>query len=105
MLSTADDEYIAFSQDLCEVIPWMIIVEKIHEHFPIVDTPPSLACRVYEDNQSCIKMPQSNKFTPRTKHIALKYQYFKSFHKVQTDLCPVLQDQYSAGGHTHKTSG
>ena len=36
---------------------------------------------VYEDNTSCIVMSQADKFTPRTKHITLKYHWFKKCAK------------------------
>ena len=34
---------------------------------------------VCNDNQSFIAMTKSDKFTPRTKHITLKYHNFRSF--------------------------
>jgi hypothetical protein len=34
---------------------------------------------VWEDNQSCIAMATSQKFTPWTKHIPLKYHHFKQY--------------------------
>ena len=80
-LSTAEAEYIALSQSLREAIPLMTLLEEIHEHFPVVIGPPNFICTVHEDNQSCIRMAQSDKFTPRTKHIALKYHHFRSFLK------------------------
>ena len=39
---------------------------------------PTFVCKVHEDNQLCITMAMSPKFTPRTKHIALKYHHFCS---------------------------
>jgi hypothetical protein len=36
-------------------------------------------CLVFEDNRSCIKVAESPKFTPRTKHIAIKYHHFRHF--------------------------
>ena len=38
-------------------------------------------CTIFEDNTSCITMAESQKFTPRTKHISLKYHWFRSFTK------------------------
>jgi len=34
---------------------------------------------VWEDNRRCIKVAESPKFTPRTKHVALKYHHFRQF--------------------------
>ena len=80
-LSTAEAEYIALSQALREVIPLMTLMEEIHPVFPVHITKPNFVCKVHEDNQSCIKMANSDKFTPRTKHIALKYHHFRSHIK------------------------
>ena len=80
-LSTAEAEYIALSSALREVIPLMTLMEEIHNIFPLHIMQPELVCSVHEDNQSCIKIANSTKFTPRTKHITLKYHHFKSFVK------------------------
>ena len=89
-LSTAEAEYIAFSQVLREVIPLMTLMEEIHLIFPVHITQPNFVCKVHEDNQSCIRMANSEKFTPRPKYIALKYHYFKSHvkqKKVSINYC------------------
>jgi len=80
-LSTAEAEYIALSQALREVIPLMTLMEEIHEIFPLHISKPNFVCKVHEDNQSCIKMASTDKFTPRTKHIALKFHHFRSHVK------------------------
>ncbi len=49
--------------------------------FPIHLPKPKLYCKVFEDNEACISMAKSLKFTPRTKHLALKYHHFKSWIK------------------------
>ena len=59
----------------------MTLMEEIHPVFPVHITKPNFVCKVHEDNQSCIKMANSDKFTPRTKHIALKYHHFRSHIK------------------------
>ncbi|KAL7523733.1 hypothetical protein ACHAWF_000646 [Thalassiosira exigua] len=80
-LRTAEAEYIALSQALREVIPLMTLMKELVEALPIASGKPNFVCKVHEDNQSCIKMASSDKFTPRTKHIALKYHHFKSHVK------------------------
>jgi hypothetical protein len=78
-LSTAKAEYITLSTALREVIPLLTIMEEINEVFPLMMNPPNLYCKVWEDNQSCIAMATSQKFTPWTKHIALKCHHFKQY--------------------------
>ena len=80
-MSTAEAEYIALSSALREVVPLMTLMEEIHKIFPLHIMQQEFVCSVREDSQSCIKMDNSTKFTPRTKHIALKYHHFKSFVK------------------------
>jgi hypothetical protein len=78
-LSTAEAEYIALSQALREVIPLMELLREMHKYIPSLYTnTPDFKCKVWEDNQSCITMAESDRFSPRTKHIALKYHHFKS---------------------------
>ena len=59
----------------------MNLLEEINKTLPILLGAPKFICTVHEDNQSCIKMAQSPKFSIHTKHIALKYHHFKSFLK------------------------
>ena len=56
-------------------------MEEIHNVIPMHISKPNFVCKVHEDNQSCIKMATGIKFSPRTKHIALKYHHFRSHVK------------------------
>jgi hypothetical protein len=78
-LSTAEVEYIALSSALCKVIPLMTIMKEINGEFPLMMNPPTFYCKVWEDKQSCIVMATSQKFTPQTNQIALKYHHFKKY--------------------------
>jgi hypothetical protein len=78
-LSTTEAEYIALSQAMREVIPFMNLMGEIDAIFGIHNPSPKFHCRVFEDNRSCIKVAESPKFTPRTKHIAIKYHHFRRF--------------------------
>ena len=77
-LSTAEAEYIALSQALCDVIPLITLLKEANAVFPVHVKTPTFVCQIHEDNQSCITMATSQKFTPQTKHIALKYHHFCS---------------------------
>ena len=78
-LSTTESEYIALSMAMREVLPFMNLMQEINEVLPLPAGAPKFFCKVWEDNQSCIKVAESPKFTPRTKHIALKYHHFRRF--------------------------
>ena len=78
-LSTTEAEYIALSQSLREVLPFMNLMKEIDDIFGIHNPSPKFHCKVFEDNLSCIKVADSPKFTPRTKHIAIKYHHFRKY--------------------------
>lgn len=80
-LSTTEAEYIALSQSLREVIPIMQLLREINEIFPLHIPTPEIHCKTWEDNNGCIALAQNNKFSPRTKHIALKYHHFREHVK------------------------
>ena len=54
----------------------MTLMDEIHPVFPVHITKPNFVCKVHEDNQSCIKMAEAEKFSLRTKYIVLKYHHF-----------------------------
>ena len=76
-LSTAEAEYIACSTAMRDVLSIMQIIEEIDKIFPLLKMKPKVHCKVYEDNESCIAMAKNRKFSPRTKHIAIKYHHFR----------------------------
>ena len=78
-LSTTESEYIALSQAMRETIPFMNLMMEVGKIFPLHNPVPKFHCKVFEDNRSCIKVAESPKFTPRTKHIAIKYHHFRSY--------------------------
>ena len=80
-LSTAEAEYIALSSALRQVLPLMTLMKEIHTGIPMHISKPNFVCKVHEDNHSYIKVAIGIKFSPRTKHIALKYHHFRSHVK------------------------
>lgn len=69
-LSSAEAEYVALSQGTQEVL-WILKLCKdlnLEQKFPI---------KIFEDNQSTIKLVESEKFKSRTKHIDTKYHYIR----------------------------
>ena len=84
-LLTAEAEYIAMSQALRETIPLMNLMREIDVIFKLHIPNPKFMVRVHEDNQSCIAMANNPKFTPRTKHIAIKYHHFRQHVKTHSN--------------------
>ena len=60
-----------------EVIPFINLMVEDGKVFPFHNPKPEFRCKVFEDNNSCIRVAKSSKFTPRTKHIAIKYHHFR----------------------------
>ena len=62
-----------------EVIPFMNLMMEVGDIFTLHNPKPVFHCKVFEDNRSCIRVAESPKFTPRTKHITIKYHHFRSY--------------------------
>ena len=77
-LSTAEAESIALSHALCEAIPIQNLAKEINCVFPLHIPTTDFCLTVHEDNLSTIAVAESLKFTPRTKHTAIKYHHFRS---------------------------
>jgi hypothetical protein len=73
----------------------MTLIKELHTIFPVHINKPNFFCKGHEVYQSTIKMASSDKFTPKTKHIALKYHHFCSHLKnglIEVNYCPT-EDQ------------
>ena len=77
-LSTTETQYIhiALSQSLQEVIPIMLLFKEINAIFPLSIPTPEIHCKTWEDNNGCIALAKSQKFSLRIKQIAIKYHHF-----------------------------
>ena len=74
-LTNMEEEYLASSEVMHGVIPFMFLMKEISFIFNIHLPLPDIYWKVFEDNQSYISVRQSNNFSLRTKHIAIKYQH------------------------------
>ena len=71
-------KYVAMSQDLRQALPLIHLLKEFNCLFPDVGcTPSSFKYKVYEYNIACISIAESEKYTPQTKHTALKYHLFR----------------------------
>ena len=78
-LSITESEYIALSSAMREVIPFLGLMKETAVLFGILTRDPVFRCIVLEDNEICITVANSPKFTPRIKHIAINYHHFRRF--------------------------
>jgi hypothetical protein len=93
-LSTAEAEYILMSQALRETIPLATLMREMSEIFPLYLPSPKFIIKVQEDNQSCIAMAENPNFTPRTKHIAIKYHHFWKHVITEANPDGFIQPEY-----------
>jgi hypothetical protein len=78
-LSTTEAEYIALSQAMRELLPLRRLLLEIALAMELPGVKDSvIKSTVFEDNNGAIATAKSVKMTPRTKHIAVKYHFFKS---------------------------
>jgi len=77
-LSSTEAEYIALCEAGKEALWLSQVLKDFNEH--VTELPV-----IYEDNQSCIKMIQSEKSCHQTKHIATKYHFIRDLYK-QNDI-------------------
>ena len=56
---------------------------------------PEVFCKVSEENRNCIAVAESNKSSPRKKHIAIKHHHFQSFvqNKILQICCIDTREQ------------
>ena len=63
-------------QAMCEVIPFVAFMKELSFIFDVHLPNPEFFFKVFEENQSCIVIAESKKFSLRTKHMDIKYHHF-----------------------------
>jgi hypothetical protein len=77
-LSTLEAEYIALSSAMREFLPMRRLFKEIGEKMNLqLEEKGLLHSTIFEDNNGALGLATSPKMTPRTKHIAVKYHFFK----------------------------
>ena len=79
--STAEAEYISLSTAMRALIPVRRLFLTLASTLGISHDETTKVCAVWEDNNAALKMANSEfpNMTPRTKHIAIHYHWFKQF--------------------------
>ena len=82
-LSTMEAEYISLSYAMRTLLPTRLIIHEMADSLNIQREELSRVAKVHEDNQAALKLAKGDlhKMTPRTKHIAIKYHWFRSHLK------------------------
>ncbi len=78
-LSTLEAEYIALSSAMREMLPMRRLFREIGVKMKLgLQDKGLLHSTVFEDNNGALGLALAPRLTPRTKHIAVKYHFFKS---------------------------
>jgi hypothetical protein len=94
-LSSTESEYCGLSYALRDAIPIMELLKELKAFkFPIRTSQAQVHCKVFEDNSGALEIATTHKFRPRTKHINVKYHFFRSYinrkeitvHPIDTSL-------------------
>ena len=77
-LSTTEAEYIALSQAMRELLPSRQLLNEMVQNIQLVGGEKiAIKSTVFEDDNGVIAAANAVKMIPRTKHIAVKYHFFK----------------------------
>ncbi len=76
--STTEAEYIALSTAARELIPIRELMIELAQTLKLPTIKPTIRCTLFEDNVGAETLAKSPKMTPRTKHIAIRYHWFRS---------------------------
>ena len=83
-------EYIALSQSMRDLIPLREITKEMQQYVHTTNISklsmstlskafhPIPQSTVFEDNESCLRLANLGKMSPRTKHIGIPYHFFRS---------------------------
>ena len=78
-LSMLEAEYIALSTAMQDLVPMRRLLMEIGEKCNLDFVKPAMVhSTIFEDNNGALGLAKSPKMTPRTKHIGVKYHWFRS---------------------------
>ena len=103
--STMESEYIALSTACKELLPLQRIVKEVAETFELDEGKMSeIRSTIWEDNEACLKLANLELpyMTNRSKHIALKYHWFREHTNKEWVVKPIasicqLADLFTKG--------
>ena len=77
-LSNLETEYIDLSQDMRDLLNLRKLIQEFGTQFNVgFESPTVIHCAVFEDKNCSLILATSPQKTPRTRHIAVKYHFFR----------------------------
>ena len=80
-VSTMEAEYVSLSMCMRELIPLRRVLKELQGVLKFKSSVSSTACTLFEDNQGAVTLANVPKMTPRSKHIAIPYHFFREHVK------------------------
>ena len=78
-LSTLEAKYIALSTTMRDLLPMRELLKEVMCKMKLKhNQTTTINSTVFEDNNGALQLALSPKISPRTKHIAIKYHFFRS---------------------------
>ena len=102
-LSTVEAEYVALSQAMRDIIPFIDQVKEMDGIFESSSPKVDVHCTLFKDNNGALELAMKPRYRPRTKHIAIKYHHFREHVTRGTvtvkpiDTKEQLADQFTKG--------
>jgi hypothetical protein len=79
-LSSTESKYCGLSYALHDAIPITELLKEMKRFkFPIKTGKAKVHCEVFKDNSGALEIETVHKFRPRTKHINVKYHFFRDY--------------------------
>lgn len=112
-LSTTEAEYIAMSQAMRDLLPMRSLLQHLGDKMKLSFSKPTIIhSKVFEDNNGALTLATAPKISPRTKHIAVKYHFFrehvgkeKGIEILKIDTNEQLADAFTKGLSAEKFQG
>lgn len=87
--STTEAEYIALSTPTREILPMLTMAKEASKRRMVTKiNTPLIHCKLFKDNQGDIELANVPKMHPRTRHLNIKYRFFRRY--VQQGILQVL---------------
>ena len=103
--STTESEYISLSEAAKSTICLMNLMdEAIEMGVPLQRKPADVYCKLFEDNSGAYEMATTPKFRPRTKHLNVRYHFFRSYvESGKLRIFPIASDDNASDLMTKPT--
>ena len=98
-LSTMESEYISLSKSCRDLLPLQRLVKELGDALHIASPgKTTIKCTIWEDNQAALKLAtlELPYMTNRSKHIAIKYHWFRSHVGKEWEVRPIDTKQQIA---------